>query len=144
MSSLIRIANNNSSILKCFEAMQALRPHLKHETIADMISGMMTRGYHLIYVEEDNKAAAACGYRFTEHLAWGKVIYIDDLITHPDYRKKGYAKLLLDYVYDQAKKAGCDQLHLDSGGIPQRYDAHRLYIKYGFNITSHHFAMNIK
>jgi GNAT superfamily N-acetyltransferase len=144
MSSTIKIAKDNASIQKCYEAMHALRPNLKKETIEEIISGMMNRGYHLIFIEEDNKAAAACGYRFTEHLAWGKVIYIDDLTTHPDYRRKGYAKILLDFVYAEAKRSGCDQLHLDSGCVPQRYDAHRLYLKYGFNITSHHFAMNIK
>ncbi|MEP7265402.1 MAG: GNAT family N-acetyltransferase, partial [Bacteroidota bacterium] len=79
-----------------------------------------------------------------EHLAWGKAIYIDDLTTHPSHRKKGYAKLLLDYVDEQAKLHGCEQVHLDSGCVPQRYDAHRLYLNYGFNITSHHFAYSVK
>jgi ribosomal protein S18 acetylase RimI-like enzyme len=144
MSIEIKIANDGVSIRKCLEAMHALRPHLTINNIEPIILGMMRNGYNLIYIEENSKAAAACGYRYTEHLAWGKSIYIDDLTTHPECRKKGYAKHLLDFVFEQAKKNGCRQLHLDSGCNSSRYYAHRLYLKYGFNITSHHFAMDIK
>jgi GNAT superfamily N-acetyltransferase len=104
---------------------------------------MTGRGYHLIYIEDDGSAVAACGYRFTEHLHWGKSIYIDDLITLPAHRKKGYAKQLLDFVRNEALKTGCEQIHLDSGTNESRYDAHRFYLNYGFNITSHHFALKL-
>jgi GNAT superfamily N-acetyltransferase len=144
MNPTVKSAAAPEEILRCLDAMSALRPHLNKSNIVSILTGMMKNGYHLVYIEEDDLAAAACGYRFTEHLAWGKVIYIDDLTTHPGHRKKGYAKLLLDYVCSIAASAGCDQVHLDSGCNPQRYDAHRLYLKYGFNITSHHFAISIK
>lgn len=144
MNTNIKNVENNGDILKCLTAMNALRPQLNPENIVDIITGMMARGYHLAYIEVDGIAAAAAGFRYTEHLAWGKVIYIDDLTTHPDHRKKGYAKILLDHVFQLAASSGCDQVHLDSGCIPQRYDAHRLYLKYGFNITSHHFSIKIK
>jgi GNAT superfamily N-acetyltransferase len=140
----IKIASTDESINKCFEVMQALRPGLKRETFVEIIRGMMQRGYHLIYIEEEGKATCASGYRFTEHLAWGRVIYIDDLTTLPSARGKGYASELLDHIYLLAKGAGCQQVHLDSGCNPERYDAHRLYLKKGYNITSHHFACKIK
>ncbi len=137
-------ATTDPEIIKCTEAMAALRPHLNKENICSIIQAMRKNGYHLVFIEQDGIAAAACGYRFAEHLAWGKAIYIDDLTTHPNYRKKGYASLLLDYVKQEAVTAGCNSLQLDSGCNPQRYDAHRLYLNYGFNITSHHFALKIK
>lgn len=102
---------------------------------------MMQRGYRLIYLGEGNDVKAALGFRFTEHLHFWKSIYIDDLSTLPDERKKGCARKLLDPVIVIAKEAHCNELHLDSGCNPQRYDAHRVYLMYGFNITSHHFAM---
>ena len=122
--------------------MHVLRPHLQHETFIPKILDMQKRGYHLIYIEENRKAAAASGYRYTEHLLWGKVLYIDDLVTHPDHRKKGFSHLLLDYICNEAKHHDCDAVHLDSG--PSRFDAHKLYHRYGFNITSHHFALQLK
>ena len=102
---------------------------------------MISRGYILIYVKDENgKVPAFSGYRFTEHLAWGKAIYIDDLGTVPEGLGKGYASALLNYILTLQKRMP-DQVHLDSGCVPQRYDAHRLYLKSGFNITSHHFCI---
>jgi GNAT superfamily N-acetyltransferase len=139
----IKTAKSNYDILTCFEVMHALRPHLTEENIAATISGMISRGYHLVYIEEKGKAICAAGYRFTEHLHWGKAIYIDDLSTLPDARKKGYARTLLDYIVKVAKENNCREVHLDSGLAASRYDAHRLYLRYGFNITSHHFALTV-
>jgi GNAT superfamily N-acetyltransferase len=139
----IKTAKSKEDILVCYEVMHELRPHLTEENITEIISGMMSRGYHLIYIEENGKAVCASGYRFTEHLHWGKAIYVDDLSTLPQARKKGYAGQLLDYVVKVAKQNNCREVHLDSGCTPARYDAHRLYLKYGFNITSHHFALKV-
>jgi GNAT superfamily N-acetyltransferase len=140
----ILTANDDASIGQCFDVMHALRPHLKKESFNDVIKKMMVAGYQLIFVEENGKAVCAAGFRFTELLAWGKAIYIDDLSTLPEARGKGYASALLDYIFQLAKEKDCDQVHLDSGCFEARYDAHRLYLKKGFNITSHHFAKKMK
>lgn len=50
---------------------------------------MMQRGYRLIYLVEGNEVKAALEFRFTEHLHCGKSIYVDDLSTLLDERKKG-------------------------------------------------------
>lgn len=143
MNMKIQIATTDKEIVQCTDVLSALRPQLNSENIVPILKGMISRGYHLIFIEEDEKAVSAAGYRFTEHLHWGKAIYIDDLTTLSSQRKKGYAKYLLDYIVQQAKAHHCQQVHLDSGLMPTRYDAHRLYLKYGFNITSHHFALNV-
>jgi len=130
-------------LLKVTEVMSALRPQLNEGNIEVIIGGMMQRGYHLLYLVDGNEVKAALGYRFTEHLHWGKSIYIDDLSTLPSDRKKGYARKLLDEVVQIAKKTHCNEVHLDSGCTPNRYDAHRLYLMCGFNITSHHFALKL-
>jgi hypothetical protein len=40
----------------------------------------------------------------------------------------------------EACRAGCDELHLDSGVGPEREDAHRLYFNAGLRIASYHFS----
>jgi GNAT superfamily N-acetyltransferase len=139
----IQSANTSESIEKCFLVMKALRPHLEKDTFVELIKDMATRGYILIFIEENGIAVAASGYRFAEHLHWGKAIYIDDLTSLPEARGKGYATALLDHITAIAKDNGCDQIHLDSGCNPARYDAHRLYLKNGFDITSFHFAKTV-
>ncbi|WP_448213937.1 GNAT family N-acetyltransferase [Colwellia sp. MEBiC06753] len=74
-----------------------------------------------------------------EKLAWGKHIYIDDLVTNQQYRSTGVGTLLIDWLKQYAKAQGCQQLHLDSG--EQRFAAHRFYLRHGFNIASHHFSI---
>lgn len=54
---------------------------------------------------------ALAGFRFLEFLAWGKVLYIDDLITDFETRRNGHGGKLLKWVIEQGKKAGCDQVH---------------------------------
>lgn len=139
---MIKTIQHPDELLQVLPVVRALRPNVNEENIRSLIGGMMQLGYHLIYTEEDGVATAFCGYRYSEHLAWGRVIYVDDLGTLPNYRGKGYASALLERVFETARKQGLDGVHLDSGSVPARYDAHRLYLKKGFNITSFHFATN--
>ena len=71
----------------------------------------------------------------------GEIIYIDDLSTLPEYRGKGYAGTLLDYLHKLAAENGKRAVHLDSGY--HRNDAHRLYLNKGYKIASHHFAKEL-
>jgi hypothetical protein len=41
---------------------------------------------------------------------------------------------------EEARRLGCDRIHLDSGVGLERADAHRLYMNAGMAISSHHFA----
>ena len=98
-------------------------------------------GYRLLGAfDEDDRCVAAAGFRELHTLAWGHVIYVDDLSTHPDGRRRGYGRALLDWVAQEAARLGCDQVHLDSGVGADRLDAHRLYLNTGMRITSFHFA----
>lgn len=136
----IQIATTDEDILNCFDAMHELRPHLIRTNFLALINTMSKTGYLLVFIKDNNIIVAVAGYRYMQNLFAGKLIYVDDLSTAQAYRKKGYAKLLLDFIFNEAKNNNCDQVHLDSGCGPHRYNAHRLYLNYGFNITSHHFA----
>lgn len=138
----IQIAITNEDILKCWEVMKTLRPHLIKEDFLPMVKEMMSEGYQLAYIEEDRKAAAAVGFRYQQYLYNGKHFYIDDLSTLPEYRGKGYGGMLLDYVGALAKERGFKVITLDSGYT--RFDAHRLYLNKGFTLASHHFSKNIE
>lgn len=130
-------------IQSCYEVMFQLRPHLIDEqAFIEQVQRQIAEGYQLASYQEDGQVMAVAGFRFLEFLAWGKVLYIDDLITNSEARKNGYGGKLLKWIIEQAKQMNCDQVHLDSG--PQRHDAHRLYLNHGFKIIGHHFAINFK
>ena len=137
----IKIAKTDNEILKCWYVMYALRPHLNLHFFLDTVKEMMNEGYQLAYIEEDEKAAAAIGFRYLQFLYNGKHFYIDDLSTLPESRGKGYGKMLLDYVAELAKEKGFQVITLDSGYT--RWDAHRLYLNNGFTLASHHFSKTL-
>jgi GNAT superfamily N-acetyltransferase len=137
----IKKATAIEQIQKCFHVVQQLRPHLQEKSFIEQVQRQIGQGYQLVYLETEEAVRAVAGYRFLEFLAWGKVLYLDDLITDLNARRKGYASALLKWVISQAKIAECAEVHLDSG--PQRHDAHRLYLNHGFQLNSHHFALRM-
>ncbi len=137
----IKQAIEKEDFLKCWEVVHHLRPHLDQDRYLVLMLYMIDEGYKLIYIEEDGKAVSFCGYRLTTMLHRGRSIYIDDLCTLPEARGKGHAKALLNCVITNARKDELRTVHLDSGH--HRHDAHRLYLNFGFKITSHHFAMDL-
>lgn len=142
MSIIISHAETDAQIIACFPAMKVLRPHLDEVEFLPAVRMQQSQGYRLLYLEADDIITSAAGYRILHFLAWGKVMYIDDLITLPSEKRKGYAGQLLDWLIAEAKLHNCDGLHLDSGY--QRADAHRLYLNKGFTLNCHHFAIALK
>ena len=126
-------------------AMQALRSH--HGDEAEFVRRVdeiqRPEGYRLVGAFEEaapERCLAVAGFRELHNLAWGHVVYVDDLSTNPDGRRRGYGRALLEWCAEEARRLGCDALHLDSGVEANRLDAHRLYLNTGMRITSYHFA----
>lgn len=139
----IKLATTDSDIQLCFPATLTLRPFLKEEDFLPRIKRLMEGGFQIAFIKlDDGKVPAIAGFRFVEMLHRGNSIYIDDLSTLEEFRGKGYGGMLIDYLINLAKEKGMYSIHLDSG--VQRYDAHRFYLKKGFNIVSHHFALALK
>lgn len=99
-------------------------------------------GYRLVYLEDAGEVRSVAGFRISECLAWGKFLYVDDLVSAEDSRSQGYGGVLLSWLVEHARSQSCDELHLDSG--VQRFGAHRFYLQKGMDITSHHFAMKLR
>jgi GNAT superfamily N-acetyltransferase len=134
-------AETEAEIAECFAVFKVLRPHLSEAEFVSRVRRQQSQGYRMIYLRDSEEITAAGGYRFLEFLAWGKVLYIDDLITLPEKRGKGYAGALMDWMISRAREQECDELHLDSGY--QRHDAHRLYLNKGLQLGCHHFSMKL-
>ena len=124
--------------------MRELRPRFADEAefVRAVDEVQRPAGYRLVGVFEgsDDQAAAVAGFRTGHMLAWGPFLYVDDLSTLPAARRRGHGRRLLDWLAQEGRLLGCEQLHLDSGVGDTRADAHRLYLNSGLQITSHHFA----
>ncbi len=139
----VRSAKTIGDIKRCLTVMQQLRPHLVDEVaFIEQVQRQFREGYNLVFVEENDVIKALAGFRFLEFLAWGKVLYIDDLVTCSGTRGLGHGGALIKWLTKHAIEKDCDQLHLDSG--PQRHDAHRLYIKHKMKIIGYHFSLDLE
>jgi GNAT superfamily N-acetyltransferase len=129
-------------------AMRALRAaHESEQRFVEHVDEVLRPGgYRLLgaFVSGEEQALAAAGFRVGDSLAWGHHIYIDDLSTAPEARRRGHAGALLAWLIEEGQRLGCGQLHLDSGVGPERFDAHRLYHNHGLSIHSHHFARGLR
>ncbi len=131
-----------------FSAMRALRRELVDEKAFVRVIDDVQRaeGYRLVgaFEEGEPQAVAIAGFRTGHNLAWGHYLYVDDLSTLPEARRRGHGKALLSWLLGESKRLSCDQLHLDSGVGLDRADAHRLYLNAGLVIACHHFARSIE
>lgn len=122
--------------------MRQLRPDFDDEQVfVARVVAQRESGYRLALVQEDGLAKAVAGFRVLQNLAWGRFLYVDDLVTDDQSRGQGHGSLLFDWLVDLARQSGCRQMHLDSG--VHRFGAHRFYLHKGMNITSHHFALEL-
>ena len=119
-----------------------LRPHRTVDDLRLMILDQMKNGFQVVYVGDADRAFAVAGFRTLDMLFSGKTLYVDDLVTHAEHRKKGYAGMLMKWLIQYAKENNYDHFSLDSGH--QRKDAHRLYLNHGLDITAHHFGKDVK
>ena len=83
-------ANTDVEIAGCFPVLKVLRPHLEEATFVATVRRQMGRGYQLVFLRHEGAVVAATGYRVLEFLAWGRVLYVDDLVTDPAQRGKRF------------------------------------------------------
>ena len=138
----IDLAGSDDEVMACHAVMVELRPHVGRGEFLERIRRQEREGFRLVALREGTEVAAVAGFRLGSNLAWGRYLYVDDLVTAEKRRSLGHGRRLMDWLLDRARREGCDELHLDSG--VQRFAAHRFYLRHGMDITSHHFRMPAK
>ena len=88
---------------------------------------------YYFFVDYEQKPVCSCTLSIIPNLTRGARPYgvIENVITHPDYRGRGFAKAILRHTLDKAWQQGCYKVMLLSSSF--REGAHLLYEKVGFN-----------
>lgn len=133
----IKLAETDVEIAVCYPVMRVLRPHITEGSFVSRVRSQEKSGYKLVFTQKTGHPVAVAGFRLGENLAWGRFLYVDDLVTLPDHRSQGHGAALLSWLKEVAVQEGCEQFHLDSG--VQRKDAHRFYEREGMELASFHF-----
>ena|SRR6266849_5282527 len=141
--SRITIANTPAQIRRCHPVMRELRTQFTDpEKFIERVQRQQQDGYLLAFLEAEGEVRAVAGYRFLESLFSRKFLYVDDLVTSARDRSLGFGGQLFDWLIEEGRKHGCENLELDSG--VQRFDAHRFYLLKRMNISSYHFRISTK
>jgi len=137
----VREMYTDAEVASTYSVMRQLRPHLDEGEYPGMVRRMRGGSYRLAAVLDGGWVGAAAGFKVVEFLMWGRLLYVDDLVTAEGARSKGHGKRMLDWLAQRAHEEGCGSLQLDSG--VQRGDAHRFYFRGGMRISSYHFSKEI-
>ena len=142
MTQLVLKPRTDAQIVACHPVLAELRPHVPRRGFLARIRRQQSLGYQLVCARDQGAVVAVAGYRLLENLAWGRFLYVDDLVTAAQARSQGHGQRLLRWLIDEARRLQCHELHLDSG--VQRFGAHRFYLASRLDITCHHFALKLK
>ena len=142
MDTRIKLAQEELEIQSCYAVMAELRPHVPPGEFVQRVKRQVEIAGYKLACLTDAEVKAVAGFRISECLAWGKFLYVDDLVSKSGERSKGYGGALFDWLVEYAKAEDCDQFHLDSG--VQRFDAHRFYLTKRMMIEGHHFGLKLK
>jgi GNAT superfamily N-acetyltransferase len=135
----VHLLESEADLPAIAEVLLQLRPQYTKDLLIEQIKKQERLGYKIAYIKADGNILCVAGFVVGEKIAWGKHIYIDDLVTNETYRSTGVGAFIINWFKSYCKELGCKQLHLDSG--IQKFSAHRFYLNNRFNIASHHFSI---
>lgn len=142
LATVVQLATDSHEVALCWSVFKELRPHLRDaDELVARWEVQRREGYSIAFIESEGRVVGAAGFRLMHTLAWGKVLYLDDLVVQPSARGRGLGTTLLKWLQDRAVGLGCDALHLDTGY--QRHAAHKAYLSSGFELKCHHLAWQV-
>jgi GNAT superfamily N-acetyltransferase len=121
--------------------MVQLRSHLTPASFRERTHNQHREGYEIAFVQDGGVVTAVAGFRVMEMLAYGRILYVDDLVTDEAERSKGHGEALVDWLLEYARARDCVELQLDSG--VQKFRAHAFYFRKRMHISAYHFALKL-
>ena len=141
MSVTTTLAVSNAEIASAFQVMRQLRPHLEESTFVERVRAAERTGFRLALHTSDDQVVAVAGFRRSDQMKSGLVLYVDDLVTDSTARTRGHGDALLHWLIAYAREQGCATFELDSG--VQRHGAHRFYLRHRMRISAYHFILDL-
>ena len=89
--------------------------------------------HHIIVAEEDGQIVSSCVCVIIPNLTHGQQPYafIENVVTHADYRKRGLATACLDFAREIARRENCYKMMLLTGS--KKDITLRFYRRAGYN-----------
>jgi GNAT superfamily N-acetyltransferase len=112
---MIKAAETEEEIDKCFPVMAELRPRLNRDEFVGRVRRQITNeGYCLVFLQNAGEVRSVGGIRIGEWLSGGRYLEIEDLVSAEGERSKGFGSELFDWIAEYALAEGCKQIKLVS------------------------------
>ncbi len=115
--------------------------HLHEESVPELTEHLRRtwqtiladENHHIIIKEIDGKLVSSCVCVIIPNLTRGirPYAFVENVVTHGDYRGKGYATECLNYAKEIAEKANCYKMMLLTGS--KRESTLKFYERAGYN-----------
>ena len=94
---------------------------------------MMDDDHHIIVADVDGRIVSSCVCVIIPNLTHGQQPYafVENVVTHPEYRKRGLAGACLNYAKELAQRENCYKLMLLTGSKEE--STLRFYERAGYN-----------
>ncbi|TNJ60048.1 GNAT family N-acetyltransferase [Paenibacillus hemerocallicola] len=122
-----------AEILQLYKHLNKDDPDLDLEEIGDLWNAIINdEMMKIIVVEFDRRIVASCVLTLIKNLTRSGRPYglIENVVTHSDFRKKGYGRMVLNKAVEYARERNCYKLMLMTGS--KREEIHKFYESCGF------------
>ena len=138
----VHTAREEEDVRRCWPVFRELRQNISSaELFVERWKRQREEGYQIVFIEEDGDVRAVGGFRILHSMAWGRILYLDDLAALAARHGTGLGTAILTYVQEEARRSGCEAVHLDTGY--HRHRAHKAYLRNGFVLDSHHLQWKV-
>ena len=131
-------ANDLESLLELYVQLSDVNKNYSYEKSLDIWKNEIENNKYIKYfgAVDSGKVVATCYCTIIPNLTNGArpIGFIENVVTHEDYRRQGLAKTIIDAATEFAKANNCYKVFLESGIA--RTEAHKFYEKIGFETGS--------
>lgn len=129
-------SNELNELLELYTHLHETGVPVQSEKLADTWATIINdKNHHIIVAEENGKLVSSVVCVIIPNLTRNvrPYAFIENVVTHSDYRKQGYATACLNYARDIAKREDCYKMMLLTSAKTD--DTLNFYKKAGYNCT---------
>lgn len=141
MAFSIRVLTQKTEMLPQLTLIQQLSPGITEARYQTMLDDMLTHGYRMVSVWEDDLCVGVSGIWVTTKFYSGRYLEMDNVVVSATHRSKGIGKILNDFVELLAREEGCQMIMLDA--YLENEKAHVFYERSGFVKRGYHFLKSL-
>lgn len=123
-----------AELLDLYRMLNPDDPALAPDEVQDLWDDMLAAdSLEVVVVEHDDRLVATCVLSVAKNLSRGARPWavLENVVTHADYRQRGFGSQCVEYAVDRARQRGCYKVMLLTGS--EKAWKHEFYERCGFD-----------